>query len=429
MKKTLFFALTLLWLPIAAVAQWQDDVVLIDGLQMGEVYPDEGGNAFIILEQFDNNCGPTSVEMLLYYYTKWKSLTDVWSAGDIYSVEFGAWPWELRQALNELDVPTHWYDELTPSDLRYYIRNNRPPIILLRFENGLHYVVVVGYYQGSQNWYLVADPNGWFTWYTEERLETGWSLEHPGISDSVPNAFTLEGVGAWLAAEISDLSLDSNNAIVPQYAPTRHFYNLWAEMLAVKVYGDSIPFGTTHGWHSTLDFGKSINYIQVSDIELLSSTGTATLDDYNWTQGGSTVRLEGRIEDGAILRGRMWVIVRAFRVGSAFAAPAMPSQPIPISPTETSLMPNFPNPFNPETWIPYQLAKPAQVRVSIHSVDGKLVRTLELGHLPAGVYQDRDRAAYWDGRNAQGEPVASGVYFYTFKADGFSATRKMLIRK
>ena len=321
MKKILVFTLMLLCLSTAATAQWQDDVVLINELQMGEVYPDEGGNAFIILEQFDNNCGPTSVEMLLYYYTKWKSLTDVWSAGDIYSVEFGAWPWELRQALNELDVPTHWYDELTPSDLRYYIRNNRPPIILLRFENGLHYVVVVGYYQGSQNWYLVADPNGWFTWYTEERLETGWSLEHPGISDSVPNAFTLEGVGAWLAAEISDLSLDSNNAIVPQYAPTRHFYNLWAEMLAVKVYGDSIPFGTTHGWHSTLDFGKSINYIQVSDIELLSSTGTATLDDYNWTQGGSTVRLEGRIEDGAILRGRMWVIVRAFRVGAAFAAP------------------------------------------------------------------------------------------------------------
>ena len=98
-------------------------------------------------------------------------------------------------------------------------------------------------------------------------------------------------------------------------------------------------------------------------------------------------------------------------------------------PEETSLLSNYPNPFNPETWIPYQLAKPAEVTVSIYSADGKLVRTLALGHQRAGIYQSRTRAAYWDGRNAQGEPVASGVYFYTLSAGDFTATRKMLIRK
>ena len=98
-------------------------------------------------------------------------------------------------------------------------------------------------------------------------------------------------------------------------------------------------------------------------------------------------------------------------------------------PKETVLLANYPNPFNPETWIPYQLAEPAEVTVSIHASDGKLVRTLELGQVPAGMYSDKDRAAYWDGRNAQGEPVASGVYFYTLSAGDFSATRKMLIRK
>ena len=98
-------------------------------------------------------------------------------------------------------------------------------------------------------------------------------------------------------------------------------------------------------------------------------------------------------------------------------------------PQETALLTNYPNPFNPETWIPYQLAKPAEVMVSIHTADGKLVRTLALGQLPAGVYQDKDRAAYWDGKNEQGESVASGVYFYTLKAGDFAATKKMLIRK
>ena len=98
-------------------------------------------------------------------------------------------------------------------------------------------------------------------------------------------------------------------------------------------------------------------------------------------------------------------------------------------PTETSLLLNYPNPFNPETWIPYQLAKDANVTLTIYSVDGTLVRTLMLGHQPAGMYQSKNRAAYWDGRNQLGESVASGVYFYTLTAGKYTATRKMLIRK
>ena len=98
-------------------------------------------------------------------------------------------------------------------------------------------------------------------------------------------------------------------------------------------------------------------------------------------------------------------------------------------PKETVLLANYPNPFNPETWIPYELAEAAEIQVSIHASDGKLVRTLELGQRPAGIYQTKGRAAYWDGRNALNEPVASGVYFYTLTAGDFSATRKMLIRK
>ena len=123
-------------------------------------------------------------------------------------------------------------------------------------------------------------------------------------------------------------------------------------------------------------------------------------------------------------------IALAIGPGAVHAAPSVVSRnPVLMFPSETTLLPNYPNPFNPDTWIPYQLSKSVDVTVSIYSVDGTLVRTLALGHQPVGIYQNRHRAAYWDGRNAFGESVASGLYFYTLTAGDFTATRKMLIRK
>ena len=98
-------------------------------------------------------------------------------------------------------------------------------------------------------------------------------------------------------------------------------------------------------------------------------------------------------------------------------------------PEETALLHNYPNPFNPETWIPYHLAEPAEVTIHIYAASGVLVRTLALGYQPAGIYQYRSRAAYWDGKNEVGESVASGLYFYTLTAGDFTATGRMLIRK
>ena len=98
-------------------------------------------------------------------------------------------------------------------------------------------------------------------------------------------------------------------------------------------------------------------------------------------------------------------------------------------PAETELLPNYPNPFNPETWIPYRLGEDAFVTLIIYDGTGQVVRTLEVGHRIASAYESRSKAIYWDGRNEVGEQVASGVYFYTLTADDFSATRKMLILK
>ena len=100
-----------------------------------------------------------------------------------------------------------------------------------------------------------------------------------------------------------------------------------------------------------------------------------------------------------------------------------------LIPEETALLRNYPNPFNPETWIPYQLAESAEVTLTIYDINGQLIRRLAVGHQAAGMYQNRSRAAYWDGRNQLGESVASGLYFYTLTADEFTATRRMLILK
>jgi hypothetical protein len=101
----------------------------------------------------------------------------------------------------------------------------------------------------------------------------------------------------------------------------------------------------------------------------------------------------------------------------------------PALPEVTRLAQNYPNPFNPETWIPFELAAVADVTIEIYDAKGQRIRTLTLGQRPAGSYLTRERAAYWDGRNARGEPVASGVYFYTFTAGAFTETRRLMVLK
>ena len=98
-------------------------------------------------------------------------------------------------------------------------------------------------------------------------------------------------------------------------------------------------------------------------------------------------------------------------------------------PDKTVLRANYPNPFNPETWIPYHLASETEVRISIYDLRGVLVRQFNLGHQKAGYYTDRRKAVYWDGRNEIGEPVSSGIYFYTLTTDDYTGTRRMVILK
>ena len=403
------------------------DVSWFDPVANGYI-PHKGGNDFIMMEQFDSNCGPNSVQMLLYYYRKHRRLKDIWKAADIDTVALGTSPSELRQALNTSEVPAHWYSRKTLDDVRRYIDENRPPILLLRLSNsGYHWVVAVGY---DTRWdeFLIADPNGHFKWVGAETLNADWSLAwQPKFNTREAEWYEFQiDVGVF-----NSFHLKPRTVIVPLEAPSfeTNYAPYWSDMKAIEVYGKFQFRGGTRQWEETLTFQEPFNIVQVSDIELLTSTGTASVNGWERTSDRS-IKLWGQIEDGWFLRGRMWVIVRTFyfkdvdTLSDTHAAKA-PS----VLPIETSLLPNYPNPFNPETWIPYQLAKPADVRVSIYAADGRLVRTLALGRKPAGIYRDKSRAVYWNGKNGQGEPVASGLYFYTLTAGDFSATKKMLIRK
>ena len=135
----------------------------------------------------------------------------------------------------------------------------------------------------------------------------------------------------------------------------------------------------------------------------------------------TAVEVQGWLTDARALEVRDAIIKRGFVVLEQLL--------VSLTPRETELLANYPNPFNPETWIPYRLAEDAFVTLTIYDGSGRVVRTLDVGHRIASAYESRSKAIYWDGKNGLGEGVASSVYFYTLTAGDYSATRKMVILK
>ncbi len=135
----------------------------------------------------------------------------------------------------------------------------------------------------------------------------------------------------------------------------------------------------------------------------------------------TAVEVQDWLTDARALEARDPIVKRGFAVLEQLLAS--------LTPTETELLANYPNPFNPETWIPYRLAEDAFVALTIYDLSGQVVRTLDVGHRIASAYENHSKAIYWNGRNNVGERVASGVYFYSLTTGDFSATRKMLILK
>ena len=135
----------------------------------------------------------------------------------------------------------------------------------------------------------------------------------------------------------------------------------------------------------------------------------------------TAVEVQSWLTDARTLEVRNPIVKRGFLVLEQLL--------VSLTPRKTELLSNYPNPFNPETWIPYRLAEDAFVALIIYDGTGHVVRTLDVGHRIASAYESRSKAVYWDGRNEFGEPVASGIYFYTLTAGDYTTTRKMFILK
>lgn len=317
MKNTVFTVMTVLLL--LTTAQFASGTaVLIDGLSIppGKSKPEKGGNAFITLEQMGSTCGPTSLEMVLHYYGKWVTQADIWRAGDIHTVLIGTFPGEMKQALNGLGVPADWYEwgDDPFGRLRHYVDESRPPCILLRWKAvQYHWVVVVGY-NTTIDAYLIADPaytDGAFRWISGEQLDAAWGFKTDVDATIWYGGFDPIGGEGWLNLGVS-FKAQPYTRIVPQSAPTKHFTGLWSEMKVFRMTGTGRVFGTTRGWEKTIELDNKFTHHKAAAIEEIHSLGTAELHGSEKV-GTKSVKLWGRVEDGLTLRGRMWVIVRAYR--------------------------------------------------------------------------------------------------------------------
>ena len=217
-----------------------------------------------------------------------------------------------------------------------------------------------------------------------------------------------------------------------------------ASINAVKFAPTSAPVLLVEGLFAREDTLEPVNGLQVTIRNL--RTGESVVNTAGLTAGGGRFVMPmialrgGRYEEGDALEASAvdpsgtfggWTPVRAVVGKEEIAAGRIDigRQLLSAVPSKTALLPNYPNPFNPETWIPFELADSSRVSITIYNAAGQTVRVLELGQLPAGAYRSRAKAAHWDGRNSLGEPAASGIYYARIEAGSFTALRRMVVLK
>ncbi len=255
--------------------------------------------------------------------------------------------------------------------------------------------------------------NQQFVGWTPDAPDDGFSIEGgKGYIVNLPNARAIVFTGtAWI-----------NQMQVPTAPLATTPYQTWAFVVSGHLQGKT----TFDGYQVTVRNLRTNNTITTSVRGDYFAAATADLARRSVVQVGDVIEVRVIGPNDNVESHTLSYNVTPESIANAVLSIKLDSIG---KPKLTQLLQNFPNPFNPETWIPYQLSEDSSVSVSIYNTTGKLIRTLPLGYQSAGFYNSRGRAAYWDGRNENGESVASGVYFYQLQTGDHTELRRMVIVK
>ncbi|MBC8234553.1 T9SS type A sorting domain-containing protein [bacterium] len=256
-----------------------------------------------------------------------------------------------------------------------------------------------------------------FMGFTLDAPDDGFAIEGgKGYIVNMPESKVVAFTGAaWTNQPPAEAS--------PSLAPTD---GAWAFVVSGRLLDDSDDTLRKDGYLVTV---RNTRTNAVTTDVVRSRYFAAAFADLNRkdvVQSGDRLEVVVRNQAGEIVSDTLSYTVTSESIRQAFMPLTLKNIEIP---RQSLLLPNYPNPFNPETWLPYQIKQPAEVFIRIYNAKGQLVRTLDLGPRAAGFYLGNTRAAYWDGHNDSGEKVASGIYFYQLQAGAFSATRRMLVLK
>ena len=263
---------------------------------------------------------------------------------------------------------------------------------------------------------------------SDEGKFVSWTLDTPGDGFPIeggrgyivntPNGGDVKFTGAgWTDSPDGEPSAAPSATPIPQ--------NLWAFVLDGVIEGE----GYLGPYQVSLKNLRTNNLLTTANVESGErlTLGFADLNRNPLVQVGDVLRLTVTDVTTGEPFGKKDMLITPDDMRRAYST--LHSTLADLVPMTTQVFQNFPNPFNPETWIPFQLSQASEVTITIYDVHGHTVRTLQLGKQAAGSYLTREKAAYWDGRNERGERVSSNSYFYKLDAEDSSSARRMVILK
>ena len=261
----------------------------------------------------------------------------------------------------------------------------------------------------------------------EEEAPAEEVAEEPAVEEEAPAEEVAEEPAAAEEAPAEEVAEEP--AAAEEEAPAAPalstYKSAWAFIVTSDIQG--MDTGTAYTLVAENLRTGTIATENVTNAARRSSAVWADLNRKSVVEAGDRLKVALYDDRGSIVSGPFQRTVTTMDIRNAFLSLQLNVGD--VQPQDTLLAQNFPNPFNPETWIPYQLSKATEVKIDIYDISGHLVRSLNLGWQPVGAYMTPSSAAYWDGKNAVGERVASGIYFYTLQTSDFAATRRMVILK